>query len=221
MRIPQKEGSRGSLKFIQRLVSGRPALLDARLREAGAIPPGVEVRWVSPRVDDDWAEYRDSAFLERVGRGDLVADLRAFWPSRGPQWDALGIAGDAVLLVEAKAHVGELVSTCTAKSPRSRSMIAKAFYETKTALGAGADCNWLSGYYQLANRLAHLEFLRRRGVDARLVLLQFTGDTGMPTPSTRKAYRAALDVALAHLGFEPSATIPDVVHIYVDVAELE
>src|SRR5665213_1933610 len=58
LRIEQKVGTRGSLMYLQRLVSRRPELLDRQLREAGAIPHGAAVRWVSPREDDNWAEYR-------------------------------------------------------------------------------------------------------------------------------------------------------------------
>ena len=49
--------------------------------------------------------------LDRVGHGELKEELKQFWPSRGPQWDALAISTSGkVLLVEAKAHVGEICS---------------------------------------------------------------------------------------------------------------
>lgn len=78
----------------------------------------------------------------------------------------------------------------------------------------------MNGYYQLANRLAHLSFLREHGVDARLVLLQFTGDTGMPTGSTRTDYEAAYIAAMAHLGFPSGLAVRGVVHVDVDESEL-
>jgi hypothetical protein len=175
VRIKQKTGTRGSLMFVQHLVSRRPELLASRLREAGGIRPDTAVRWVSPLESDDWAEYRDAAFLERLGRPELAGELKEFWPARGPQWDAFGVSGDALLLVEAKAHVAELASTCTAEAPRSLALITRSLDATRRALGARADADCLTGYYQLANRIAHLRFLQNRGADARLVLLQFTG----------------------------------------------
>ena len=184
------------------------------------MPAETSVRWVSPLQDDAWAEYRDAAFLERIGHPELAPALKAFWPARGPQWDGLCIAGGTIMLVEAKAHVGEMASSCTAEAPSSVTLINQSLNATKQALGASAGADWMNGYYQLSNRLAHLWFLRERGVDARLVLLQFTGDTGMPTASSPAAYREAFDTAMKHLGFDPAAEIPGVVPVYIDVAEL-
>lgn len=220
MRIEQKDGTKGSLRFIQQLVSRSPDLFQRRLHEAGAVPAETSVRWVSPRPDDAWAEYRDAAFLERIGHSELAPALKAFWPARGPQWDGLCIAGRTILLVEAKAHVGEMASSCTAEAPSSVTLINQSLNATKQALGASAGADWMNGYYQLANRLAHLWFLRERGVDARLVLLQFTGETGMPTASSPPAYREAFDTAMKRLGFDPAVAIPGVVPIYIDVAEI-
>ena len=55
---------------------------------------------------DHYAEYRDEAFLKRVGVSATKKPLSEFWPKRGPQWDALATFGDdGVILVEAKAHM--------------------------------------------------------------------------------------------------------------------
>lgn len=220
MRIEQKEGTKGSLKFIQQLIARKPTLIAEHLAAAGAIPSGAPVTWLSPLAEDQWAEYRDDAFLERIGHPELAAALKNFWPARGPQWDGLARSSDVVLLVEAKAHVGELASSCAAESQASRDLITSSLDATKRALGAKADADWMNGHYQLANRLAHLSFLRERGVDARLVLLQFTGETGMPTSSTPTAYEDAYTTAMKHLGFAPGAIVPGVVHVSIDVAEL-
>src|SRR6266851_9271455 len=48
-----------------------------------------EIQWVSPIAADNYSEYRDSEFLERVGYGHLAPALREFWPQDGPCWDAL------------------------------------------------------------------------------------------------------------------------------------
>ena len=221
MRIEQKPGTRGSLKYIQHLVTSHAELLRTRLEEQGGVQPGAALRWVSPRADDRWAEYRDGAFLERIGHPALLSDLKSFWPARGPQWDALGLSNEmTVLLVEAKAHVGEMASSCSAAAPTSLALIKRSLDATKRAMGVHEAADWMNGYYQLANRLAHLWFLRERGVDARLVLLQFTGETGMPTASSPAAYHEAFDTAMRHLGFDPAVAIPGVLSVYIDVAEL-
>ena len=220
MRIVQPAGTRGSLQFIQRLVSQHPTLLTQPLRDAHAISSEHAVEWRSPLASDEWAEYRDAAFLERVGLSHLAPALAAFWPANGPQWDALAVAGDAVLLVEAKAHVAEMASTCGATSETSRNLIRQSLDATRQALGATGGGDWMQGFYQLANRLAHLWFLRSHGVNAHLVLLSFTGETGMPGASTPAAFEAAYSAAMQHLGLHGAAQIPGLVHLHMDVAGL-
>lgn len=89
-RAPQAVGSRGSLKWIQRLVNGNPSLLTDAIRTATAGPAGWNVDWRSPLRDDEWAEYRDEGMLLRLDPPQLTESLSAFWPACGPQWDGLG-----------------------------------------------------------------------------------------------------------------------------------
>ncbi|MCW5718337.1 MAG: hypothetical protein KIS68_10955 [Bauldia sp.] len=104
MRIPQPLGTRGSLRWVQIAINRHPDLLEAAL-------PGI--RWLSPLAADDYAEYRDGSFLRLVGLDSLTPKLKGFWPTRGPQWDALGLMGTAPVLVEAKAHLREFISPPT------------------------------------------------------------------------------------------------------------
>jgi hypothetical protein len=118
MRVPQlKEKPRGSQKWIQDLINACPELLNVRIREKVASLSEREICWVSPLRQDDFAEYRDAAFLTRLNLKDFSKKLCQFWPQNGPQWDALGRTSDgkAFILVEAKANVPELVSFCGAK----------------------------------------------------------------------------------------------------------
>lgn len=221
MRVKQKVGTKGSLKWIQLLIEYHPELLAHALEEAGALAEGAVVMWASPREKDDWAEYRDAFFLRQLGLDEHADALRSFWPPNGPQWDALGRTTDGrVILVEAKAHVGELASTCSAVSEESRERIKSAFSITRTALGAQPDGDWMTGYYQYANRLAHLQFLRSRGVDAHLVFLYFTNDADMPEPHDRAGFEQAVKQAHAALGFQADHAIPYVVDVFLDVSEL-
>ena len=56
-------------------------------------------------------------------------------------------------------------------------MIRKALDATIKANGFTADVeDWLSPYYQYANRLAHLHFLLQHNIPARLVFIYFCGD---------------------------------------------
>jgi hypothetical protein len=77
-RIPQPEGRKGSLKWIQLAVNTRPAVLDNALLEH--LRPATSIRWLSPLADDEFAEYRDSGFLEKIHCIQLETALERFWP---------------------------------------------------------------------------------------------------------------------------------------------
>jgi len=220
MRSEQEEGTRGSLKWVQRLLDRHPALLSDALLKSGGIGAEETIDWVSPRRDDGWAEYRDAKFLERIGHPELGAELQAFWPRRGPQWDALGRGSNGtVVLVEAKAHIGELSSTCEA-SPDSRGIIERALTTTKEKLGINSESDWTTGYYQYANRLAHAQFLRDHGIPTTLVFLYFI-NADMGGPNTEAEWKEALKPVHRHLGLKASGHPLGVMNIFIDSRQLQ
>ncbi len=107
-----------------------------------------------------------------------------FWPQTGNvhNWDAVGIltrnGAHEWLLVEAKAHLHEMRSSCTAKPKGGLDQIRCALQAVKEALGVDGARDWLNGYYQYCNRIAVLHFLHTHRVPARLVFVYFTGDKG-------------------------------------------
>jgi len=220
VRVIQRSDGRGSLKWIQRAVNDRPAVLDnpilKRLGSASAI------KWVSPLASDDYAEYRDASFLRRVGAGELVMRLDEFWPRRGPQWDALARSdqGD-ILLVEAKANLPELNSRGTAAREASRRKIEASLAAAAGAMGCTQKTPWSSTYFQVANRLAHLWFLRSHGLPAWLVLVNFVGDADVRGPNSAEEWEQAYRVAEAAMGLRAEhALSPYVIHLYPYVSEL-
>lgn len=218
MRVPQRRGTKGSLKWIQTLVDGNPVLLADALRAAFGMAPSWQVTWVSPLPSDDWAEYRDADFLAVLGLGRLAPSLEGFWPRGGPQWDALGRSSDnGAVLIEAKSHVDELASSCDAEE-HSRSLIERSLNVAKAAFGASKSADWLNGFYQYANRLAHLHFLQQQRVPARLVFVYFIGDAEMRGPRSAAEWRDFLNSVHAALGFGDGHTIPGVCNIFVDVS---
>ena len=114
-RYKQKSNGKGSLKLIQTLVNEYSHVLNSKLSHI----TGEQITWVSPLESDEYAEYRDTAFLEKLEvDAEVVKKLKDFWPRNGPQWDALGKFGDnGVLLVEAKANLPELVSPPSSPKP--------------------------------------------------------------------------------------------------------
>lgn len=214
MRVEQPEGSRGSLKWIQRAVETRPEVL--------AHPDLAPIDWVSPLRNDAFAEYRDGAFLKRLNLSWLENELAEFWPRRGPQWDALGLAGDKIVLVEAKARVPEFVSPACQASESSLLKIRTSFDRVKDALGVESHFDWTQRYYQYANRIAHLWWLRHSGVDAQLLFVDFLNAKEVAGPSDIETWQSAYTAADLQLGLSGNHPLSAFMHhIYPDVALLE
>jgi len=130
---------------------------------------------------------RELVGLEFIHNLKIQKQWREFWPQTGSSqnWDAIGKIdfGDHSewLLVEAKAHLGEVRSSCGARSPVSIEKIRAALQKTIQSFCAEATSieNWLAPYYQYANRLASLHFLMKEcdpAVPGRLVFIYFYGD---------------------------------------------
>ena len=219
-RFIQKSGTKGSLKWIQRAVNDRPDVLDCEILKR--LPHAEKIEWFSPLRNDDFAEYRDGAFLKCIGHSGLIPKLTAFWPARGPQWDALGKAGEHdILLVEAKAHVRELCSPATQASPKPRRQIERAMKSTVEACHAQPRSAWTQLFYQLGNRLAHLKFLRDANVPAWLVLVNFVGDKEMEGPLTKAEWEAAYSVVDHVMGLDKHNRLSKyVIHTYPSVEAL-
>lgn len=212
-RYPQQKCMKGSQRWLQEIVNNAPDLLDDQI---GLGP----VEWRSPVVSDDNAEYRDDAFLERLG---VVASKRAlslFWPRGGPQWDGLGRATSGeVILVEAKAHLNELYSPASGASEASLAQIQLALREAAAALGVPEGYDWSKQFYQYANRLAHAFFLNTvNNIPARLAFVYFIGDADVKGPLTRQEWESAIDVLHHALGL--STVPPFVVDVFIDVNQL-
>jgi len=219
MRTPQPEGRHGSLRWIQRATQEPwPSLNHPIL---SAIPSAKTIVWLSPLKSDAFAEYRDDAFLTLLGLSHLIEPLQAFWPKRGPQWDALGKTDNGqVLMVEAKAHIPEMCSPGTSAGEASRVRIVAALDKVALDLGARPDrAAWTEHFYQLGNRIAHLHFLREQGVQAWLVLVNFLGDPEMGGPTTPEAWEAAYQVAFYVMGLPKTHKLSRyIIDVYPDVS---
>ena len=125
MRAPQPEGTKGSLKWTQRAIEEQWDALEGPI--LAAMPGASRIDWLSPLRKDEFAEYRDAAFLDRLSLTHLTDELANFWPARGPQWDALArTSAGQVLLIEAKAHIGEFCSPASVASNPSLTRIMAA-----------------------------------------------------------------------------------------------
>ena len=81
---------RGSQHWIQLYANERPDALNAAIAARGGPADAATTAWLSPRADDDYAEYYDQDFLDLLSVELDRRPLRDFWPRRGPHWDAWG-----------------------------------------------------------------------------------------------------------------------------------
>lgn len=114
-------------------------------------------------------------------------------------WDAVGqIKVDGTwewLLVEAKSHTGEIESDCGA-GDKSKRKIESVFEEVKRTLNVPQTADWLTKYYQYANRLAALHHLDTHSVKGRLLFIYFCGDVWRSPKKDCPKDRAGWDTIL-------------------------
>ena len=129
MRAVETKEARGSLRWIRSFVNGRTAIIDRAVQTACGLSDQSTIEWVSPLKNDDFAEYGDQAFLERLRIVLPDVPLKEFWSNRGPQWDALArTSSGEILLVEAKANIPEIVSPGTGANPVGRAKFSKGLF---------------------------------------------------------------------------------------------
>ncbi|MGE0034380.1 MAG: hypothetical protein AB7S93_01975 [Xanthobacteraceae bacterium] len=220
MRVIQDRGNKGSLKWIQRAINDAPDYFDSRVRSQ--LPDVARIEWLSPLADDGFAEYRDKSFLERIGHPELSAALSEFWPSRGPQWDALGRAdGGEILLVEAKAHIREMLSEGSKASEKSLDRISASLDATAAALRASPLIPWTGALYQTANRIAHLKFLIDHDVPARLLFVCFLDDNEMSGPTSIEEWQGAIELSRCLLGLPRQHLLNSrISHVFMSTKEI-
>ncbi len=173
----------------------------------------------------------ESGGIEFIWDSDVTKLWNQYWPVRGtsPQWDAVGKLmseeQDDWLLVEAKAHFGEMESPWHAKNAESQAMIRSAMADTaKVVTRGGVPTNaWLNKFYQYANRLAVLNFLSRTytpPIPARLIFIYFYGEL-MPNcecPQTQDEWEDHLHSVHSEMDIDPQSPLMQRVHhVYLAV----
>jgi hypothetical protein len=218
-RICKPEGQKGSLRWIQRLVNKYPEILNGRIKKKLALSADEEIIWYSPKKADDYAEYRDKSFINllQINLGNVL--LEDFWPPRGPQWDALGKStGGKIFLVEAKAHIPEIISPGTKAKGKSLHQIQANLEKAKSYLRSNAEADWSTLFYQYTNRLAHLYLLRElNNLPAYLVFIYFVNDIEMDGPKSGAEWKGALKLLHTYLGINRHKLSKYVLELFIDV----
>ena len=223
MRVISQPANRGSQKWLQVAVNEKRDIINAAILNCLAESKSQTISWVSPLKADEYAEYRDEEFLERLNIELTSRPLSSFWPRRGPQWDGLGRAQDgSVFLVEAKAHLSEIQSPPSQAGDASRRWIETSLKEVKSYLGVESDVDWSGLYYQYANRIAHLYLLRElNNIPAYLIFLGFINDREMSGPIMEEEWHASICELETYLGLPSKHKLSDfILHVYLDVSLL-
>lgn len=203
--------------LLWHLARHRTSLDDTVRRVTGA----DHVEWLDfPLRCNDGPSDAEWTGLDFLTDADTQAAWRSFWPQGAgiQNWDAVArikIEGRPEwLLVEAKAHCGEIESTCGAKPEGALAQIRAALEATKTYLGVEPDRDWLRGYYQFCNRLAVLQFLESRRVPAHLLMIYFTGDVNgdRSCPKDALGWQAAIAAQDAHVGLPKGHALEARIH---------
>ena len=230
MASAQGKANKGSRKWLQILINDRPGLLNREIAEQSPVP-AEEIYWLSPLRTDNYREYYDQPFIDRLEIKLGKRNLGSFWPPSGPRWDGLGKTDrEQILLVEAKSHTKELISTLSAKSPCSQSQIRSSIGETQKLIGSSSESSvdWTVGVYQFANRLSHLYLLRKlNSLDAYLVLLYFLNDHEMQArdtfaPEVASEWASVIAYQERIMGIRQRHPLSGyIIHVFIDVKDLE
>ena len=177
------KASKGS-KFMMQIAASRlqKQIIDTKLND--------ELVWLSPIEDNEYEEYQLSEHKVCDFLG-IAPDKHAFefWPARQPQWDGIAIGRNSgiLYLFEAKSHLKETKTDCSASSEISRKQISETMWQVANGVYGLKDRSvfehyWMNSNYQLANRLTFLHKMKELSTNARfydnvkLVLLNFVND---------------------------------------------
>lgn len=173
-------GKKGSKFWMQTIINS-----DMKLKLESQIGIG-KIKWISPLSKDEYAEYKlnQNDIVELIG---ISKASYSFWPTNQPQWDAIGMTEDTIVLVEAKAHLKELNSYLSATSEKSKILICETMRSVFDKYYSGGNFEkWTKKHYQLGNRLTFLKMINKlasnSGKQVKLVLLNIVNDpTHIPT----------------------------------------
>ncbi len=215
----------GSQRWLQLAVNVQRRLVEEPLVSSLGGESHSPLEWLCPLHSGGYREYKDLDALKALGvPASVQHSLADFWPRRGPVWDGLARSANGdLLLLEAKAHIPELASGRSQAGPESLNKITERLREVREFLAPMSTAEWTHTFYQYANRLAFLYFLRHvNQLPARLVFVYFVNARDVRGPASRLEWESALALMYAALGLPKRHPLSPFIHnIFIDAGELE
>ena len=189
---------------------------------------GQDIEWLDFEFSQANAPLKDDrefTGLEFIKDTQVREKWKSFWPQTGNahNWDTIGkiYFGNTFewLLVEAKGHIGEIVTKCKATSPENKKVIYSSLEKTSKAFGNYLQPikNWIDTYYQYANRLAVLYFLMKEcvpSVNARLLFVYFFGENreNLKCPQSEQDWESVIRDIEIRLGIDKNSELAQRTH---------
>jgi hypothetical protein len=221
--IVQRKDTKGSQYWLQQAVNRHPGILSMWLKSKLNLNKSNDIEWLSPLAKDNYLEYKDNKFVKKLEIELPDESLESFWPRHGATWDALAKTSNGdVLLVEAKAHIPELLSgPCGAKEP-ALTKIRESLDRTQKFLGVTPRADWSQTFYQYTNRLAHLYLLRELNhLPAWLVFMYFVNAQDVDGPCSVDEWKGAIKLMHLYLGINNHRLSKYMIDLFIDVNELK
>jgi hypothetical protein len=191
---------RGSLRCILGLVQATDFLLkiNGLLTNTGTVISSNDI-WF-PKGYHQPAEKELHEFLDLIGETNLSEEVERWWlavhtsKTKTPNWDLISTiktseGKNGILLVEAKAHHGEIGSSGKPLAIKTSENSEKNYQKIRSAIEeANADISLqvassnisILSCYQLSNRVAHAWWLANKGYHVVLMYLGFQECKDMP-----------------------------------------
>lgn len=212
--------------LLRMLGRHRNSLNDKILTELNYRDKNIE--WIDFKFDAKQfipdQEYVGIEFLKSLkDYSTIESKWKSFWPNKNKSqnWDAIGKIGDEWLLVEAKAHAEEINSN-THASVKSKKKIQDKFKELHLKLSINTSNDWTQNYYQKANRILFLDFLKQNGINAKLVFIYFLNgykQNGIQQGIEKvKEWQRVIDEQDNYLGISGNKMLKSmIINVFVDI----
>ncbi len=214
----------------------RQAFDKATLRAMGVNSESIVIDWLDTNFCKDPRKWYDAELkgLDFISDKKVLNGWHIEWPQSGnPQnWDAVGVLKkpgnpdqQGIVLVEAKAHIGEISTHIGAKSPKSLQLIESTLRRTADNLHATFDKKtWMQEFYQHSNRLAVYDYMKRCGLNPYLLFVYFIGDLGNSSricPQDVRGWESALSDLDQKMGIQHIYASEHVSKLFLSVTDAD